>query len=535
MNGGAMRKAAPALKQTYPSRQARRRARRRARRLAILAILAVLACCLAIVGVNAMRRHPQTSGASSAAANRVAPAAQQRANFLQSGAVWTGSQTARLRQDVAPIVNGAVFPATTSALIADARDSRVLYEHNGAMPLVPGSTIKLITAAAALDMLGPQHRFSTTVVTDGAINSDKLDGNLWLVGGGDPELTSDDLRRGVHVISLHGIDGIRGNVYADGSRYGSDAVNATWLPEDLAYGWAAPASAISIDGGSVQFTITPKAGAEAAVAVDPPGIAQRVIASVSTASSDAENTLRIDTLPDGSGYQISGQIPYGAPQKYWRSVPHPTRAAAASLLQMLRLAGITVDGFAAEAPAPAQHAPLWEHRSRPLQLIVQRMFFDSDNHIAEELLRAVGSQTFGIGTLPKSLAAERSFLARRAIAHEGSVLADGSGLSTSNKITAAMLAGALGVLARQPLPEPYKMLPRAGIEGTVRVRDLRPEAKGRVYAKDGYIGGASGIAGYVLTAHHGPLIFVFLVNDWEHGLDAIWDGENEILNRLARY
>jgi D-alanyl-D-alanine carboxypeptidase/D-alanyl-D-alanine-endopeptidase (penicillin-binding protein 4) len=76
-------------------------------------------------------------------------------------------------------------------------------------------------------------------------------------------------------------------------------------------------------------------------------------------------------------------------------------------------------------------------------------------------------------------------------------------------------------------------LPRAGIEGTVAVRDLDARGKGRVFAKDGYIEGASAIAGYVLTAHHGPVIFVFLVNDWQHGLDAVWSKEDQMLDLIA--
>jgi D-alanyl-D-alanine carboxypeptidase len=76
-------------------------------------------------------------------------------------------------------------------------------------------------------------------------------------------------------------------------------------------------------------------------------------------------------------------------------------------------------------------------------------------------------------------------------------------------------------------------LPRVGIEGTVSVRHLSPQAQGRVFAKDGYIQGASAIAGYALTAHHGPVIFAFLVNDWEHGLDPVWAAEDQMLNVLA--
>jgi len=509
-----------------PERWRRRRATR-ARRIGLL-LIAVIA--LALLAVLILRPHHHTLVAVE---QSPAPRTHKQTAWLRAGAAWTPAQAQRLHAQLAGLAGNVAFPASTGILVLDGRDGRVLYGLNGKLPLVPGSTIKLITAAAALGALGPDHRFMTSIVSDAALDGTALQGSIWLVGGGDPELTSDELRAGVHELQRGGLETITGNVYADGSRYGRDEVSPSWQSDDLQYGWAAPASAISIDGGSVQFTITPHAGSEATVAVDPPG--QRVIASVDTGSADADNTLRIDLLPNDSGYEVRGQIPYGAAQKYWRAVPHPTQAAAVSLFSMLRLAGVEVSGTASEGTAPSPSSTLWEHRSRTLDRVIQQMFFLSDNHYAEELLRAVGWQATGLGDLHNSLTAERAFMQANDIPMQGVVLADGSGLSAQNRVTAQSLAASLHYLLNEPLAEPpFTLLPRAGIEGTVRVRDLAPEAKGRVFAKDGYIEGASAIAGYVLTAHHGPVIFVFLVNDWEHGLDAVWANEDAMLDLIAQ-
>lgn len=459
--------------------------------------------------------------------------AAKRTVWLHSGKVWTLAEASRLHDDIAALAGAEPFPASTGILVQDGRDGRALYSLNSHLALVPGSTMKLITAAAAIQALGAEHRFVTRLVSDGSIDGTQLNGNLWLVGGGDPELTSDDLRRGIHVLQLAGVGQINGNVYVDGSRYGPDNVSTSWLREDLQFGWAAPATALSLNGGSVQFTITPRAGTQADISVDPPG--EHVIASVETATADADNTLRIDALPDGSGYLVSGQIPFGAPQQYWRAVPHPTQAAATSLVAMLRLAGVTVGGSAGADPAPAKSNVLWQHQSRTLDLIIKHMFLLSDNHYAEELLRAVGWNATGLGTLDNSLHAERAFLQANDLPASEAVLADGSGLSGANRLSAQSLAATLRFLLEQPLPEaPFTLLPRAGMEGTVAVRQLAPQALGRVYAKDGYIDGASAIAGYVITAHHGPVIFVFLVNDWQHGLDAVWSAEDQMLDTIAQ-
>jgi len=504
----------------------RRRRNRRARRIGAL-VLAIVLLALAVVFLRGhVHQKVQTLQAP------LPPPRHHVTSGLRSGSDWTPAQTARLRADLDKLAPTDVFPVSTGMLVLDARNGHVLYSRNPELPLIPGSTIKLMTAAAALGALGSEYRFITSVVTDESISGGVLNGNIWVVGGGDPELTSDNLRSAVREIQLHGLQSVAGNVYADGSRYGPDRVSDTWEPDDLQYGWAAPASAVSIDGGSLQFTITPRAGTEALVAVDPPG--QNVIASVETAAEGSENTLHIDPLPNDGGYEVRGQIPYGAPQKYWRAVPHPTHAAAVSLLAMMKLAGIEVSGSAGESSPPAGATTLWEHRSRTLDLIIKQMFFLSDNHYAEELLRAVGWKAFGLGDLPNSFAAEKAFLQSNHVPSQGVVIADGSGLSARNRVTANCIAASLRFLLNQPLPEaPFTLLPRAGIEGTVAVRDLAPEAKGRVFAKDGYIQGASALAGYVLTMKHGPVIFVFLVNNWERGLDAVWANEDSMLDLIA--
>ena len=493
----------------------------------------LLAC--GVVTFIAIHRHaPVLNSVQPIAA--VSPIARplHTTGYLHVGLPWAAPDAKQLHDDLAQAVAQPAFPQTTGVLVLDGRDGRVLYSSNAHAALVPGSTVKLVTAAAAFAALGPLHRFVTEMVSDGSIDDTALQGNLWLVGGGDPELTSDDLRRGIHQLQLAGIGQIDGDVDVDGSRYGVDAVSPSWQLDDLQYGWAAPASALSLDGGSVQFTITPRVGSQADVAIDPPG--ERVIASVDTVASDADNTLTIDLMPDGSGYIVRGQIPYGAPQKYWRAVPHPTQATATSLVAMLRLAGIAVTGSAGIDPAPARSVVLWKHQSRPLDLVVKQMFALSDNHYAEQLLREVGWQATGLGTLDNSLGAEQAFLRSEGIPKSEAALADGSGLSDQNRVSAATLGAMLRFLLEQPMPEPpFALLPRAGLEGTVSVRQLAPFSLGRVFAKDGYIEGASSIAGYVITAHHGPVIFVFIVNDWQNGLDAVWAAEDHMLDTIATF
>jgi D-alanyl-D-alanine carboxypeptidase/D-alanyl-D-alanine-endopeptidase (penicillin-binding protein 4) len=442
-----------------------------------------------------------------------------------------------LARTSARIFGDGAFPSSTGVVVEDARTGALLYARNANTALAPASVLKIVVAATALRDLGPNYRFTTRLVTDVARQGDTLPGSLWLVGGGDPELTSADLKRAVAALKAGGIIRIGGDVIADGSLYGPDAVNPAWAADDLEYGYAALTSAVTMDGGTAQFTITPDPGGGAAgVRVDPDLIAGELVGDVRTGAADADNTLRIDPLPDGRGFQLSGTIPFGAPQKYWRSLAHPTQSAAIALRAMLFKAGIAVGGGIAVGQSPNSAVTVWTRTSRPLAAIVRRMMFDSDNHIAEQLLRAAGAQRFGTGSLTNGLEAEREYLQGIGVDQTASVLADASGLSTADRLSAQAAAKVLRDLVSGPNAAAYSdLLPRVGVDGTVHVRDLAPDVRGRVLGKDGYIEGVSSLEGYVKTEHHGVVIYAFLVNGWERGLDAVWSAEDDFLTRLARY
>ncbi len=521
--------------QPYRSRRLRKRARRNRLILALVALTAFAVVLIVIVRHERAAPIAQSPTTQIQAPTRIAHADANAA--VQRGAPWTDQGRRILRLAAIQTFSDPAFPPQTGVVIASARDGSVLYSHNAAMSLTPASVLKLVVVATALRDLGPTFRFTTRMVSDAATQADEVPGSVWLVGSGDPELTSHDLRVAVNSLHAAGIRRIAGDVVADGSLFGSDNVDPTWESDDLEYGYAAPTSAVTLDGGTAQFTITPDPnGGAADVQIDPPEIAGPIVGAVRTVASDGDNTLRIDPIPGGDGFQISGDIPYGAPQKYWRSLAHPEQSAANALRAMFQAAGIEVDGNARAGAAPPGAILLWSKQSRPLSRIIRRMTFDSDNHIAEQLARVVGARQAGVGTLASGIARERDLLAAIDAPRTGVTLDDASGLSAGDRITARVLAAVLHHLATQAGgPSIVDLLPRVGVEGTVRVRDLAPWAQGRVLGKDGYITGVSSLAGYVITRHHGVLLYAFVVNDWDGELDQIWTAEDDLLAKMSTY
>ena len=512
-----------------------RRHRRRFRWLRLLLWIAVAA--LLAIAVNwiyravAARRLP-------AASPSTAPIPRLDANaVVQGGATWGDGPKRRLHELAIAAFGNPAFPPQTGVVIESARDGTVLYSRNAAMSLTPASVEKVIIAATALHDLGSSHRFTTRIVTDANQQSGRIAGSVWLVGSGDPELTSHDLRVAVNAIRDQGVAEIAGDVVADGSLFGSDNIDPTWEADDLEYGYAAPTSAVTLDGGTAQFTITPDAaGGSADVRVDPANLVGPILGDVRTVSADGENTLRIDPVAGTDSFQVSGDIPYGAPQKYWRSIAHPEASAANALRTMFQTSGIDVVGTARVGPAPAAASALWSKQSRPLSEIIRRMLYHSDNHIAEQLVRVVGARDAGTGTLSDGVAREHAFLTLIGVTQDGMVLKDASGLSASDRITPRELAAVLRYIATDSAgPSIKDLFPRVGVDGTVQVRDLAPDARGRVLGKDGYIGGVSTLAGYVLTKHHGVVVYVFMVNDWAGPLDPLWAAEDDLLAKIAAF
>jgi serine-type D-Ala-D-Ala carboxypeptidase/endopeptidase (penicillin-binding protein 4) len=315
---------------------------------------------------------------------------------------------------------------------------------------------KLIVAASALDALGATYRYHTILAGGQGIGENgTLDGNLWLIGSGDPSLVSADLANGVGVLSRAGLRRIDGAVVVDATTLGGPALNPHWGRDDNGQDYAAPTSAVSLDGDTIE----------------------------------------------------SRQVVGGVEQRVWTPMHDVASYVSADLNGMLAARGIVAALPPATGPAPLESVMLWDHRSAPLATLESHMLFVSDNHYAEQLLRTLGEESVGSADDRGGIAAERGFLERLGVPAPGMKLFDGSGLSPDNRIAALTLARLLSDREQSV----YLLLPRGGREGTLEDYDFTT-ALGRVRAKSGHLSNVAALAGYVTTEHHGRVSFAFLFN-----------------------
>lgn len=446
-----------------------------------------------------------------------------------SAPAWSSAELAALQSQLRGAF-GASALANSGIAVVDG-NGRTLFARRERTPMTPASTFKVLVGAAALRTLGPDYRFSTTLESVDDPADGTIRGDVYLVGTGDPLLTRDDLRGGVAAVARTGVREISGAVVADASVFSGAEQNSAWEPDDLQYGYAAGTSALSLDQGTVEFHLVPAGvGLRARIRVLPPSGMVRVMGGVITSYA---TLLTIQRDPARNDFTFSGRIAAGAEQSFWRPVIDLPRYAANVARTMLRERGVRVAGGVRAGVAPVAPYVLWRHRSPKLRDLVHEMMLESNNHFAEQLLRAVGA-TRGTGTEANGALVERALLVRGGVPQDGLRIVDGSGLAPTDRVAPLTLAVLLARTAVEPTGSLFVgSLARVGIEGTVRWRHVT-SARGRARAKSGHIAHVNALTGYVQTARHGRVAFAIIVNDRRADDGPVETGIDRALDLLAR-
>jgi D-alanyl-D-alanine carboxypeptidase/D-alanyl-D-alanine-endopeptidase (penicillin-binding protein 4) len=345
----------------------------------------------------------------------------------------------------------------TGVAVADVATGDVIYQRNSTRPLVPASTEKLFTTVAALSTLRPDFRFATTVVGAGTRSGATWQGDLYLVGSGDPTFSSYDIDALASQIKAHGIRRISGRIRGDETIF--DA--SRWGPWPARYIGveSPPLSGLALDRDT---TIDGK--------------------DVASPSRSAARALR--------------------------------RALAAAGVRV----GVR---FVAGGRAPTGALVLGRVQSEPLWRIVRFMDRHSDNFTAEMVAKAIGAYAGGSGTTARGMRVAGEVAAPMLGEDAPFVhLADGSGLSHANRTTAGALARLLAGAAANPAiaQSLAGALSVAGANGTLAHR--LPGLRGRVLGKSGTLDNVSALAGYVTARSGRRFAFAVLMNvpalsDWD--------------------
>ena len=422
-----------------------------------------------------------------------------------------------------PGVQRAVWGIAVHSLDTDER----LAELNPRALLVPASVAKIAAVATAADAAGWDYRFETTLRATGPVADGVLQGNLLVVGSGDPSIAGragDDLAGWIDALTRAGIRRIDGHVIGDDNAIEEPRPQLAWAWDDLGYTTGALFGALNLAENRMSVTIVPGtvAGAPAAVTVEPHAAGRALANRVVTAPPGAPQFMWPEQRPGEPFLTIAGTIAAGAaPARLNVAVGNPTFWFASVLRTRLQQQGIEVRGEAWDVddmmppPDPAAATVLWTHRSRTLAEIVQPLLKDSINLYAEAVMRLNAAP----GVLPTNDAALAGFgqrLQAWGIPAEAQQIVDGSGLSRRNTISAEALLAILRRMHDATGQSPFMTaLPVAGVDGSLANRMRDTPAAVNVRAKTGTMSNIRSLAGYVTTRDGERLAFVAMINNFE--------------------
>ncbi len=421
-----------------------------------------------------------------------------------------------------PALNGA----SVSLMVRDARSGSTLYQHNPRSRLTPASSLKLLTTAAAMDVLGPQYRFSTQLLSNGARQGERLNGNLYLRGLGDPTIQWADYQALAAQLAGQGIRQVQGDLVFDDTWFDAERLGVDWAHDDESTYYGAQISALTVSP-DMDFD----AGTLLVIAKAPAVVGQPVSVEISPATDYVQISNRAVSGP-GNSYglnrqhgtnllRLSGAVAPGKQSQQAVSVWEPTQLVANLFERALVEQGISVQGRRViGGTRPTTATVLAVHESAPLQELITPLLKLSNNSMAEALLKAMGRKTANAGTAAAGTAAVAGFLKRHGVDPATLNQVDGSGLSRRNLVSAQNLTDLLLAASKQPWFNAwYNALPIAGNQdrmtgGSLRYRLRGTSAENNLHAKTGSMGGVSSLTGYVTDAQGRQLVFSMVTNNY---------------------
>lgn len=485
-------------------------------------------------------------------------------------AVATSSRSgARDRADAAPAtaeavpaVPAVVYPPTLEGQIdqalaqpflataqvgiqaVDLASGETLYHRNEATALNPASNVKLVTTAAALGLLGPAHRYSTRLYHDkDALKGGAIEGDLYLRGGGDPALVTEDLYSLAGELRARGIRRISGGIVIDATRFDRDELPPGYDQKDELAAYRAPSGAAAVNFNTFEVRVKPADSPDAVpfATIEPPVAGIELVNEATTKIGHLDRIgVAVETdKKKGTVVTLRGTIGVDAGVRSYRyPVSDPSRYAGETLAVALKHRGIKLGRTRIKiGEVPRDAGLVAVHYSAPLSVLIRAVNKHSNNFMAEQILK--GLAPAGVpATFAAALTRVREHLGELGVGAEGLRLGNGSGLYDTNRISAAQFVAMLGaVFADFRIGSDYvASLAIMGVDGTTRSRLEHSDRRGFVRAKTGTLDGVYCLTGYAGAPGRAPIAFSILFNGVAKA-DAgnARAAQNRIAEVLARY
>lgn len=431
--------------------------------------------------------------------------------------VWGFSES-----NVKSLMKGyGVTPSEVSlyATVLDGNKDRILLDINAHEPRIPASVSKLAVSATVLDEFKAGHLFVTKLTSKSKITNGVLEGDLYLLGGGDPSFVSEKMWYLVNEFIRNGIHTIQGNIIVDDSLFDAQRIDPTRLNKRVDNAYDAPVGAMSFNWNSVNIFVRPaKVGRPNLVYIDPENQYIRLVNKSTTVKGSGDKLVasRVEssTFP-GDVVVIDGTLGENyRERRIFRNITQPDLWSGFNLKSFLEQRGVKVKGEIKIGKSPKEVDVLAEASSKPIEQILEDMNVFSNNYVAEMLVKNISALHSSPGTLKEGMDVVNEYLKKIEIPEKEFHLMNPSGLSRENRLSSYALWKILNVLHKNfsVQPEFLSSLPIAGREGTLKKRFVGTKGEGWIRGKTGSLDGVVSLAGYLGSAEGQVIIFSFIYN-----------------------
>jgi serine-type D-Ala-D-Ala carboxypeptidase/endopeptidase (penicillin-binding protein 4) len=444
---------------------------------------------------------------------------------------------AQLAANIDGVVNRTVFSRVRwGILVQNLASGQTLYSRDAQKYFTPASNTKLLTTAAALQQLGVNFRFRTSIYQQG-------NGVFRVVGRGDPSIKDAQLRELGRQLKAKGITNIK-KLIADDSYVVDDVVQPSWQWEDIQSDYGASVGSFMVNENVFNIRLVPQSvGKPLQVSWVEPNEAGvwRIFNLSTTAANNQATDLGVSRDLSGNVLKVQGKLAANAdPFKVTLPVVDPNYFFLRRLRVALAAEGVSLGETVVETAGTAQQE-VAAIQSPPLSELVAETNINSNNLYAQSLLNALAiKQTRKPQQTTSGLGLEilKTTLTQMGVNQTGYFIVDGSGLSRKNLISPEALVQTLRGMAKSPSISVYRAsLPIAGKTGTLKYRLRGTSAEGIVLAKTGTVGGVVSLSGYVNTPNYEQLVFSIIVNQTEQPASVLRQAVDEmvvILTQLKR-
>ncbi len=444
-----------------------------------------------------------------------------------------------------------------SVFVKDYKTGTVIAEKNGNLSLIPASVMKTISTFTALEQLGPQFKFETTLAYSGIIDSTgNLNGNLYIIGSGDPTIGSD--RFGVSTdwnliqanwikkLKLLGIQNINGNLIVDHSIFSDQMIPDSWVWGDIGNYYGCGPSGLSIYENKYTVFFQPGKSLEEAapvIRIVPENVKLNYTNKVTTGKYGSGDQVMIYGAPHSTDRIFEGTVPAGRNEFGVKgSIPDPPLLLAESFAKELEKHNIHITENIKTShntdekwlAKNVKYQVVAKHYSPDIETIINKTNTFSINVFAESLFKYTGSLNNESGSYVNGQKAVVNFLQKKGLSLSGVEIIDGSGLSRKNKVTTRFMVDFLETVKNSNHYKSfYESLPIAGRTGSLSRMLKNTTAENNLRAKSGYMSGVRSYAGYVTSKSGKEIIFALIINNYDTSARKIRSKLEKIMHLIS--